>query len=112
VHRDAATVSAWAALLLAGLLEVAWVLGMKYSDGFTRFWPSLATGVAILLSFALLGLSLKGVPFGTAYALWTGIGAVGAIVTGILFFGEPANAARLICLTLIVTGMVGLKVAG
>ena len=104
--------SAWVALLLAGMLEVAWALGMKYSDGFTRFWPSLGTGVAILLSFALLGLSLKAVPFGTAYALWTGIGAAGAIITGIVLFGEPANPARILCLGLIVTGMVGLKLAG
>ena len=75
---------AWFALLLAGFLEIIWALGLKYSDGFTRFWPSVATGVAIVLSFGLLGVSLKTVPFGTAYAVWTGIGAAGAAITGMM----------------------------
>jgi quaternary ammonium compound-resistance protein SugE len=75
---------AWFALLLAGFLEIAWALGLKYSAGFTRFWPSVATCVAILLSFGLLGVSLKSVPFGTAYAIWTGIGAAGAAIAGIV----------------------------
>lgn len=101
--------SAWFALLLAGALEVAWALGLKYSDGLTRFWPSVGTGVAILLSFTLLGFSLKSVPFGTAYAVWTGIGAAGAMITGMVLFGESADALRIGCLALIVAGMVGLK---
>ena len=103
--------TAWLALLLAGLLEVGWALGLKYSDGLTRFWPSVATVIAIAFSFGLLGLSLKSVPFGTAYALWTGIGAAGSIVVGILVFGESADVFRVACLALIVAGMVGLKLA-
>jgi len=103
--------TAWLALLLAGLLEVGWALGLKYSDGLTRFWPSVATVVAIAFSFGLLSLSLKSVPFGTAYALWTGIGAAGSMVMGMLMFGESADVFRVACLTLIVAGMVGLKLA-
>ena len=101
--------TAWIALLLAGLLEIAWALGLKYSDGLTRFWPTLGTVVAILLSFALLSASLRAVPFGTAYAIWTGIGAAGAVVTGMVLFGEPADVFRVTCLGLIVAGMIGLK---
>jgi quaternary ammonium compound-resistance protein SugE len=103
--------TAWLALLLAGLLEVGWALGLKYSDGLTRFWPSVATVIAIAFSFGLLGLSLKSVPFGTAYALWTGIGAAGSMVIGMLLFGESADVFRVTCLSLIVAGMVGLKLA-
>jgi quaternary ammonium compound-resistance protein SugE len=103
--------TAWLALLLAGILEVGWALGLKYSDGLTRFWPSVATVIAIAFSFALLGLSLKSVPFGTAYALWTGIGAAGSMVVGMVVFGESADVFRVACLTLIVAGMVGLKLA-
>ena len=102
---------AWFALLLAGLLEIVWALGLKYSAGFTRFWPSVATLVAIAASFGLLGLSLKSVPFGTAYAIWTGIGAAGAAIAGIVLFGESADAARVGCVILIVAGTVGLKLA-
>jgi quaternary ammonium compound-resistance protein SugE len=102
---------AWFALLLAGVLEIAWALGLKYSAGFTRFWPSVATFVAIALSFGLLGLSLKTVPFGTAYAIWTGIGAAGAAIAGVVLFGESADAARVGCLILIVAGTIGLKLA-
>ena len=101
--------SAWLALLGAGLLEVAWAFGLKYSDGLTRFWPTAATAIAIALSFALMAVALKSLPFGTAYAVWTGIGAVGSIVVGMLVFSEPADPVRLLCLTLIVAGMVGLK---
>ena len=101
--------SGWLALLAAGLLEVAWALGLKYSDGLTRFWPSMATIVAIVLSFALMSLALRTLPFGTAYAVWTGIGAVGSIVVGIFLYSEPADPARLICLSLIIAGMIGLK---
>jgi quaternary ammonium compound-resistance protein SugE len=100
---------AWLCLLGAGALEIVWALGLKYSHGFTRFWPSVITLAAIALSFALLGLSLKSVPFGTAYAVWTGIGAAGAVVLGICLFGEPADAVRIGCVVLIVAGIVGLR---
>jgi quaternary ammonium compound-resistance protein SugE len=103
------TVSAWLALFAAGLLEIAWAFGLKYSDGLTRFWPTVATLLAILLSFALMAVALKSLPFGTAYAVWTGIGAVGSIIVGILVFSESADPVRMLCLTLIVAGMVGLK---
>jgi quaternary ammonium compound-resistance protein SugE len=102
-------VSAWLALLAAGLLEVAWAFGLKYSDGLTRFWPTAGTAIAILLSFALMAVALKSLPFGTAYVVWTGIGAVGSIIVGILVYSESADPVRLLCLTLIVAGMVGLK---
>jgi quaternary ammonium compound-resistance protein SugE len=101
--------SAWLALLCAGLLEIAWALGLKYSDGLTRFWPTAATVVAIGLSFGLMALALRSLPFGTAYAVWTGIGAVGSILVGMILYSEPTDPVRLICLTLIVAGMVGLK---
>jgi quaternary ammonium compound-resistance protein SugE len=101
--------SAWLALLGAGLLEVGWALGLKYSDGLTRFWPTAATVIAILLSFALMAWALRSLPFGTAYAVWTGIGAVGSIIVGMLLFSESADPVRIVCLTLIVAGMVGLK---
>jgi quaternary ammonium compound-resistance protein SugE len=99
----------WLALLAAGLLEIVWALGLKYSDGLTRFWPTTGTVLAIAASFAMMALALKSLPFGTAYAVWTGIGAAGAIVVGILAFGEPADPLRMLCLALIVTGIIGLK---
>jgi quaternary ammonium compound-resistance protein SugE len=102
---------AWSCLLLAGLLEIIWTLGLKYSDGFTRFWPSIVTLAATALSFALLSLSLKTVPYGTAYAIWTGIGAVGTVLIGIFLFGESIDATRLGCLILILGGIVGLRLA-
>jgi quaternary ammonium compound-resistance protein SugE len=102
-------VSAWLALLAAGLLEVAWALGLKYSDGLTRFWPTALTLMAIALSFGLMALALRSLPFGTAYAVWTGIGAAGSIIVGMLMFSEPTDPVRIFCLTLIVAGMVGLK---
>ena len=101
--------SPWLALIAAGLLEIAWAFGLKYSDGLTRFWPTAATAVAILLSFALMALALRSLPFGTAYAIWTGIGAAGSIIVGMVIFSEPTDPVRFICLTLIVAGMVGLK---
>ena len=101
--------NAWLALLAAGLLEVAWALGLKYSDGLTRFWPTAATLVAIALSFGLMAIALRSLPFGTAYAVWTGIGAVGSIVVGMYLYSEPTDPVRVLCLTLIVAGMVGLK---
>jgi quaternary ammonium compound-resistance protein SugE len=101
--------TAWLALFLAGALEILWAVGLKYSDGLTRPWPRLATVVAIGLSFALLAASLKSVPFGTAYAVWTGIGAAGTVIVGIVAFGESADAARLTCILLIIAGTLGLK---
>jgi quaternary ammonium compound-resistance protein SugE len=102
-------VSPWLALFAAGLLEIAWALGLKYSDGLTRFWPTAATVVAIVLSFGLMALALRSLPFGTAYAVWTGIGATGSIVVGMLIYSESTDPVRILCLTLIVAGMVGLK---
>src|SRR5579871_6997811 len=99
--------TAWLALLAAGLLEIAWAFGLKYSDGLTRFWPTLATVLAILASFSLMALALRSLPFGTAYAVWTGIGAAGSIILGMIVFSESADPFRIVCLTLIVAGMVG-----
>lgn len=101
--------SAWLALLAAGLLEIAWAFGLKYSDGLTRFWPTAATALAITLSFGMMAIALRSLPFGTAYAVWTGIGAVGSIVVGMIVYSESTDPVRLLCLTLIVAGMVGLK---
>jgi quaternary ammonium compound-resistance protein SugE len=101
--------AAWLVLLAAGILEIVWVIGMKYSDGFTRLVPSLVTLAAALASFWLLALAIRVLPVGTAYAAWTGIGAVGAAVLGIVLFKEPATAARVACIVLIVAGIVGLK---
>lgn len=100
---------AWIALVIAGLFEVGWAVGLRYSDGFSRFWPSLGTLVAMLISVALLGFAVKSLPLGTAYAIWTGIGAVGAVLLGIVLFGESASLARLFCVALILSGIVGLK---
>jgi quaternary ammonium compound-resistance protein SugE len=102
-------VSGWAVLLAAGLLEVGWALGLKYSDGLTRFWPTAATLAAIALSFALMAVALRSLPFGTAYAVWTGIGTVGSILVGMLLYSESTDPVRVVCLTLIVAGMIGLK---
>jgi len=101
----------WIILILAGLFEVVWAVGLKYTDGFTRLWPSVATLSAMLVSFALLSHAMKSLPMGTAYAVWVGIGAVGAGIVGIAFLNEPANAGRIISLALIVTGVIGLKLA-
>jgi quaternary ammonium compound-resistance protein SugE len=100
---------AWIILFVAGLFEVGWAVGLKYTEGFTRLWPSVGTGVSLVLSMALLGWALKTLPLGTAYAVWTGIGAVGTALFGILVLKEPATAARLVCLCLIVAGILGLK---
>jgi len=100
---------AWFYLLIAGLLEVGWAIGLKYTEGFSRLWPSLATIAAMILSLGFLGLALKTLPVGTAYAIWTGVGAVGTAILGIYLFAEPANAMRLACIALIVSGIVGLK---
>lgn len=100
---------AWFLLLIAGLLEVVWAIGLKYTEGFTKPWPTVGTVAAMVGSVALLGLAMRSLPVGTAYAVWTGIGAVGTVILGIALFAEPANAARLACVALIVAGIVGLK---
>jgi quaternary ammonium compound-resistance protein SugE len=100
---------AWAVLLAAGLLEIVWAIGLKYTEGFTRLTPSVLTLAAMAGSVLLLGLALKTLPIGTAYAVWTGIGAVGTAILGIFLFGEPASMLRLASIGLIVTGIVGLK---
>jgi quaternary ammonium compound-resistance protein SugE len=99
----------WLYLLIAGLFEIGWAIGLKYTDGFSRLWPSLGTAAAMIVSLAFLGLALKHLPVGTAYAVWTGIGAVGTVILGIVLFGEPATALRLACVGLIVAGIMGLK---
>ena len=101
--------TAWIALLLVGLMEITWALGLKYSDGCTRLWPSISTVTALGLSFIFLSLSLKSVPFGTAYAVWADIGAAGAAIVGMLLFEERADAFRIACIALIVAGVIGLK---
>jgi quaternary ammonium compound-resistance protein SugE len=103
---------AWVWLVLAALFEVGWAIGLKYSDGFTRLWPSVWTALSIVASMLLLGLAARTLPIGTAYAVWTGIGAAGTAALGMLWLGEPATAARIGCLALIVGGVVGLKLAG
>ncbi|MBV8766773.1 MAG: quaternary ammonium compound efflux SMR transporter SugE [Hyphomicrobiales bacterium] len=100
---------AWAYLFIAGLFEVSWAVALKYTQGFSRFVPSLVTVIGMALSLAFLGLALKSLPIGTAYAVWTGIGAVGTAVLGIYLFAEPATAARLACILLILAGIAGLK---
>jgi quaternary ammonium compound-resistance protein SugE len=100
---------AWVVLFLAGLFEIGWAVGLKYTEGFTRLAPSLWTVASIVVSFALLGLALKSLPLGTAYAVWTGVGTTGTVILGILLFGESTDAVRLACIGLIVAGIVGLK---
>ena len=99
----------WLILVLAGLFEVAWAIGLKYTDGFTRLWPSIGTGAAMVVSLGLLGLAMKSLPVGTSYAIWVGVGAVGTAILGIVLLGEPATAGRVICIALILVGVVGLK---
>lgn len=101
---------AWAALFVAGLFETAWAVGLKYTDGFTRLGPTAFTVTAMATSFWLLAIALKTLPLGTAYAVWTGIGTVGAVALGIVLFGDSPDPARLVCVGLIVAGIVGLKV--
>ena len=102
---------AWLLLVVAGLFEVAWAVGLKYTEGFTRVWPSIGTALAMIVSLALLGIAMKSLPVGTAYAVWVGVGAVGTVILGIVLFGEPAGALRLVSVGLIVAGIVGLKLA-
>jgi quaternary ammonium compound-resistance protein SugE len=100
---------AWAILFLAGLFEVGWAIGLKYTMGFTRVGPSVATLIAMVASLALLSIAVRTLPIGTAYAMWTGIGTVGAAIRGIALFREPATPLRVVCILLIVVGIVGLK---
>ena len=96
-------------LVIAGLFEIGWAIGLKYTQGFTRLWPTLGTVGAMVISVGLLGVAMRELPVGTAYAVWTGIGAVGTVILGIVLFGDPANAPRLVCVGLIVAGILGLK---
>ena len=101
---------AWTLLFIAGLFEVGWAIGLKYTDGFSRLWPSVFTIAAMIASVVCLALALKTIPVGTGYAVWTGIGAVGTAILGIVLFSESASAVRLACIGLIVAGIVGLKI--
>ncbi|MEQ8964283.1 MAG: quaternary ammonium compound efflux SMR transporter SugE [Azospirillaceae bacterium] len=100
---------AWVVLVVAGLFEVGWAVGLKYTQGFTRLWPTLGTVVAMVASFWLLALALRTLPLGTAYAVWTGIGTVGTAILGMVLFSESTDVLRILCIALIVTGIVGLK---
>jgi quaternary ammonium compound-resistance protein SugE len=102
---------AWVILFLAGLFETGWAIGLKYTDGFTRLWPTVWTVFAMIISLWLLGIAVKSLPVGTAYSIWVGVGAVGTVVLGIVLLEEPANAARLISVGLIIAGIIGLKLA-
>lgn len=102
---------AWIILVVAGLFEVGWAIGLKYTEGFTRLWPTIGTVLSMIVSLWLLGIAMKSLPVGSAYAVWVGVGTVGTVLFGILLFGEPANAARLISVALIIAGIVGLKLA-
>ncbi|HEY1141961.1 MAG TPA: quaternary ammonium compound efflux SMR transporter SugE [Lysobacter sp.] len=101
----------WIILVLAGLFEVAWAIGLKYTEGFTRLWPSVGTIAAMAVSLGLLGIAMKALPVGTAYAVWVGVGAVGTVILGIVLFDEPLNALRVGSVVLIVLGLIGLKLA-
>lgn len=101
----------WFVLVVAGLFEVGWAVGLKYTAGFTRLWPTVGTAVSMLISLGLLGIAMKSLPLGTAYAVWVGVGAVGTAILGIVLFGESANPMRLLSLGLIIIGIVGLKLA-
>ncbi|MDL2284028.1 quaternary ammonium compound efflux SMR transporter SugE [Oxalobacter sp. OttesenSCG-928-P03] len=101
----------WLILFFAGLFEIGWAIGLKYSEGFTRVWPSVWTAVSMLISVVLLGIAMKTLPVGTAYAVWVGIGAIGTVILGVCLFGDPVNIPRTISLLLIVAGIIGLKLA-
>jgi quaternary ammonium compound-resistance protein SugE len=102
---------AWAILVVAGLFEVGWAIGLKYTEGFTRLWPSVWTAMAMIVSLWLLGIAMKSLPVGTAYSVWVGVGAVGTVILGIVLLGEPASAARLLSVALIIAGIIGIKLA-
>ena len=101
----------WFILIIAGLFEIAWAIGLKYTEGFIRLWPTVGTVLAMGVSVGLLGIAMKSLPVGTAYAVWVGVGAVGTAILGIVLFGESANAGRLVSLALILAGIIGLKLA-
>lgn len=102
----------WILLLAAGLFEIGWAVGLKYTEGFTRLWPSVGTAVSMVVSVVLLGLAVRTLPLGTAYAVWTGVGTVGTVLLGIVLLSESADPLRLACIGLIVVGIVGLKLVG
>jgi quaternary ammonium compound-resistance protein SugE len=102
---------AWVILVIAGLFEVGWAIGLKYTDGFSKLWPTVGTVLAMVISLGLLGLAMKTLPVGTAYAIWVGVGAIGTVILGMVLFGEPATPLRIASLVLIVAGIVGLKIA-
>lgn len=99
----------WVILVIAGLFETGWAIGLKYSEGFSRLWPTLWTVLAMIVSLWLLGIAMKSLPVGTAYSIWVGVGAIGTVILGIVLLGEPANTGRLISITFIVAGIIGLK---
>lgn len=99
----------WTFLIVAGILEIAWAIGLKYTEGWTRLWPSVITGVLLIASFYFLSLAVKTLPIGTAYAVWTGIGTVGAAILGMFLFDEPRDIVRMLCIGLIIAGIAGLK---
>ncbi|MDB5842502.1 MAG: small multidrug resistance protein [Herminiimonas sp.] len=101
----------WIILILAGLFEIGWAIGLKYTEGFTRFWPSAGTVLAMIVSMGLLGIAMRSLPVGTAYAVWVGVGAVGTVILGIILFDEPSNMLRLLSVGFIVAGIIGLKLA-
>jgi quaternary ammonium compound-resistance protein SugE len=100
---------AWAILIAAGLFEVGWAIGLKYTEGFTQLWPTIGTILAIIISLWLLGIAMQSLPVGTAYSIWVGVGVIGTVTFGVVLFDEPVNAARLISVALIITGIIGLK---
>jgi quaternary ammonium compound-resistance protein SugE len=100
----------WLILFIAGLFEVVWAVGIKYTEGWTRLWPAVITVAAMIASFYLLSLALKNIPMGTAYAVWTGIGTIGTVLYGILFFKEPTDILRIVCILLIISGIIGLRI--
>lgn len=102
---------AWIILIVAGIFEVGWAIGLKYTEGFTRLWPTVFTIASMIFSLGLLGLAMRSLPVGSAYAVWVGVGAIGTVLLGIILFGEPATTARLLSVSLILAGIVGLKLA-
>jgi quaternary ammonium compound-resistance protein SugE len=100
----------WFILFIAGLFEVVWAVGLKYTEGWTKLWPSVFTVIAMVASFYFLSVALKAIPMGTAYAVWTGVGTIGTVIFGIIYFKEPTDILRMVCILLIITGIVGLRI--